>query len=64
MLAAHEQGLGSCWVAHFDPAKLTEFFALPENIVPIALLPIGYPADDAKPAAMHAKKNKLEEILL
>jgi nitroreductase len=64
MFAAHEQGLGSCWVAHFDPTKLIELFALPENIVPIALLPIGFPTDDAKPAAMHTKKNKLEEILL
>ncbi|GHV07359.1 nitroreductase [Clostridia bacterium] len=64
MLATHEQGLGSCWVAHFDPAKLTELFALSENIVPVALLPIGYPVDDAKPAAMHTAKNKLEDILL
>ncbi|GHU82976.1 nitroreductase [Clostridia bacterium] len=64
MLAAHEQGLGSCWVAHFDPAKVSEIFALPDNIVPIALLPIGYPADDAKPAAIHTTKNKLEDILL
>ncbi|MDR1536722.1 MAG: nitroreductase family protein [Clostridiales bacterium] len=64
MFAAHEQGLGSCWVAHFDPAKLKGLFAFPENIVPIALLPIGYPAEDAKPAAMHTKKNNLEDILL
>ncbi|MDR0531260.1 MAG: nitroreductase family protein [Oscillospiraceae bacterium] len=64
MFAAHEQGLGSCWVAHFDPAKLAELFALPENIIPLALLPIGYPADDVKPAAMHTRKNTLEEMLL
>ncbi|MDR1564512.1 MAG: nitroreductase family protein [Oscillospiraceae bacterium] len=64
MFAAAEQGLGSCWVAHFDPARLTELFALPENIVPIALLPIGYAAQDAKPAAMHTNKNKLEDILI
>jgi nitroreductase len=64
MFAAHEAGLGSCWVAHFDPAKLSELFALPENIVPIALLPIGYGADDAKPAAMHTNRNELEKTLL
>jgi uncharacterized glyoxalase superfamily protein PhnB/nitroreductase len=64
MFAAWEQGLGSCWVAHFDPVKLAELFALSKNIVPIALLPIGYPAADAKPAAMHTAKNRLEDILL
>jgi nitroreductase len=48
----------------FNPDKIAELFALPNNIVPIALLPIGYPADDAKPAAMHTTKNKLGDILL
>jgi nitroreductase len=51
-------------VAHFDPAKISPLFKLPENIVPIALLPIGYPSDDSKPAAMHTKKNTLEQMLL
>lgn len=64
MFAAHEQGLGSCWVAHFDPAKLTSLFRLKENIVPVALLPIGYPADEAKPAAMHTNKNALDVMLI
>ena len=53
MLAAHDLGLGTCWVMYFDPAKTAELFALPENIVPVAMLPIGYPADDAVPAGVH-----------
>ncbi len=64
MFAAWEQGLGSCWVAHFDPIKLSEQFALPDNLVSVALLPIGYPADDARPANMHTNKNTLEDILI
>ena len=64
MLAAHELGLGSCWVMYFNPAKASELFALPENIVPIAFLPIGYPADDAAPAALHSQRISLNEILL
>lgn len=43
-LAAAEQGLGTCWICHFDPAKLSETFALPENIVPVAITPLGYPS--------------------
>ncbi len=54
MLAAFEQGVGSTWVAHFDPAAMRREFAIPENIVPVALLSMGYPAPDARPAHLHA----------
>ena len=64
MLAAHELGLGTCWVMYFDPAKTAKFFALPENIVPVAMLPIGYPADDAEPAAGHGQRAALDHLLL
>lgn len=64
MLAAHDLGLGSCWVMYFDPARVSELFALSENIIPAAILPIGYPADDAVPAPGHLKTLSLDEILL
>jgi nitroreductase len=64
MLAAHDLGLGTCWVMHFDPTKVVELFALPEHIVPVALLPMGYPAEDAAPAPAHAKKLALDALLL
>ena len=53
MLEAAEQGLGTTWVAYFDPAKVKAEFALPDNVVPVALLPMGYPAADAAPTPMH-----------
>ena len=64
MLAAHEIGLGTCWVMYFDPAKTVELFVLPDNIVPVAMLPIGWPADDAAPADKHEQRFPLGEILL
>ena len=64
MLAAWDAGLGTCWVMAFDPAKTIELFGLPENIVPVAFLPIGYPADGAKPADGHNQKNALAALLL
>jgi nitroreductase len=64
MFAAQELGLGSVWVMHFDPAKAIGHFALPENIVPVAMLPLGYPAEDAKPSDSHAKREALENMLL
>ena len=64
MLAAHDLGLGTCWVMYFDPAKTIELFDLPENIVPVAMLPIGYPADNARPSKLHDSRFDIEEILL
>ena len=64
MFTATELGLGSCWVAHFDPVKLKEEFALQEHIIPVALLPVGYAQEGVKPAGRHTMKNRLEKILL
>ena len=55
MLAANNLGVGSCWVMHFDPLKMRESFNIPENVEPVALLVMGYPADEAIPFEMHYK---------
>ncbi len=44
-LAAAEQGLGTCWVCNFDVPRCREVMQLPENLEPVALIPLGYPAD-------------------
>jgi len=43
MLAAWELGIGSVWVGHFCDTEVIEGYALPENIHPVAFLPLGYP---------------------
>lgn len=63
MLAAWEQGVGSCWVGYFPPAKLAEALALPENHVPVLMMPMGYPAADAAPSALHEKTRSLDELV-
>jgi nitroreductase len=49
ILAAADQGLGTCWVGAFNPAAARQFFGLPEEIEPVALTPLGYPADSLRP---------------
>ncbi|MEW5900266.1 MAG: nitroreductase family protein [Acidobacteriota bacterium] len=49
ILAAHDLGLGTCWVAAFDPAAARETLNLPAGLVPLAFTPLGYPADEWKP---------------
>ena len=64
LLQIADLGLGSTWVAHFDPAAVREEFALPEHFVPVALLPLGYPAEDAAPnQQMHFQRKTLEETV-
>ncbi len=63
MLAAWELGVGSTWVMYFDPFAMRENFAIPENIEPVALLIMGYPAEDAKPLNLHSEFRPLEEVV-
>ena len=46
-LAAAEQGLGTCWVCNFNVARCKQLFDLPDDLEPIVLLPLGYPADES-----------------
>jgi nitroreductase len=49
ILAATELGLGTCWIAAFDPVTAREVLGLPEGVEPIAFTPLGYPADQPGP---------------
>jgi nitroreductase len=49
ILAAAALGLGTCWIAAFDPAAAREVLQLPANVEPLAFTPLGYPADKWKP---------------
>ncbi len=64
MLYAHEIGVGSCWVMHFDPEAMRKEFNIPENIIPVALLVMGYPADDATPLNLHSEYRPLDEVVV
>jgi nitroreductase len=47
VLAAAALGLGTCWIAAFDPAVARSVFDLPEGFEPLAFTPLGYAADQA-----------------
>ena len=64
LLQAADLGVGSCWVGMFDPAKIREEFALPENVVPVALIPLGYPAVDCVPHDFHTTTKDLSALLV
>ena len=55
MLQAADLGVGSCWVGYFNAQSVAEVLGLPENLTVSALLPIGYPGDDAQPLPLHSQ---------
>ncbi|MBQ7336591.1 MAG: nitroreductase family protein [Clostridia bacterium] len=63
MLEAWDMGIGSCWVGYFNADEVGSALSLPKNVRVTALLPIGYAADDAKPAALHSMYRDREDTV-
>lgn len=63
-LAAHEVGLGTCWVCNFDPILIKKALVLKEqdNLEPIVVFPIGY-IDTEKSKIPTKKRKELSEIV-
>jgi nitroreductase len=59
VLAATALGLGTCWIADFDPVAVREVLALPDDVEPLALTPLGYPAT----AATARGRRPLDELV-
>ncbi|MCI8622133.1 MAG: nitroreductase [Provencibacterium sp.] len=64
MLEAAALGVGTTWVMSFSPEAVREEFRLPEPIDPVALLVMGYPAEDAKPFPSHSEFRPEEELVV
>ena len=63
MLKATELGLGTCWVCNFDAKILEEALNLDNVLEPVAIIPIGYPSEDASIEAKQPKNRKsIEEF--
>jgi nitroreductase len=46
ILAAAEQGLGTCWIGAFKEKLVKDILKVPENVRVVALTPVGYPAGE------------------
>ena len=66
MLQAFELGIGSCWVGYFNANDVAAALNLAENLTVSALLPMGYPAENAAPLPLHSQfrdfADTIEEI--
>lgn len=62
ILAAHAEGLGTCWIANFDPELLKKTLKLTSNEVVFAFTPIGYPVEGEQAVRPKTRKS-LDEIV-
>lgn len=60
ILAATDQGLGTCWIGAFDSEAAKKVFSLEDGLEPIAFTPIGY----AKQITVQKNRKSLEELVI
>lgn len=63
MLEAAALGLGTTFVGDFDPDAIAEKFELQGYLRPVALLPLGYRAENNAPAPMHTRRKDISETV-
>lgn len=62
-LAAADLGLGTCWVCMFNALLCHQILNLPRQIETIALLPLGYPADEVDVNRHEKERKRIDEII-
>ncbi len=64
MLEAAELGLDSVWICYFKPDVIRAEFGLPDNLVPVNILAIGYGSGEPKsPARFDEARKPLSETV-
>lgn len=64
ILAATAEGVGTCWIAAFDPQVLRSALALKENETVFAITPLGYPKPDFQRKITKDRKPLTEVVLI
>lgn len=63
MLAAANEGVDSCWLNFFDPAKAADMFELPANEEVLMLLDLGFAAEGTGPLPNHASRRPFADTV-
>lgn len=62
ILAAENEGLGTCWVENYDPALLREALNIPDDQAAFGITPLGYPQQEYRKVG-NKKRKSLEDIV-
>jgi len=58
-LQATELGLATCWIGSFYPDKIRKIVGIPDGVIIVALLALGYPADTPK----QSRRETIDQIV-
>ena len=56
LLTAQAMGLGTVWVGAFNEFEVLEILDLPQNLRPIAIIPVGFPSKVPRPTSRVARE--------
>ncbi|HSL92453.1 MAG TPA: nitroreductase family protein [Candidatus Limnocylindrales bacterium] len=62
MLVAYSLGLGTVWVGAFEEKEVGKILNLPENIRPVAVVPVGYPDENPPPPGRLRKEQVIFHV--
>lgn len=62
MMEAWECGVGSTWVRGFDERVMRAACGIPATWKIVAMMPMGYPSQNARPSSWHYKRKSVEEL--
>lgn len=63
MYEAEELGVHSIWIRGFDSKAVVDAFGLPEHMIPVMMLGLGYPNERAKANPWHFKRKPIEDFV-
>ena len=63
MLEATNIGIDNIWIDMFDRNAVKEEFEIPENLIPVCLLPLGYKSKICPPSPFHKIRKGIDKIV-
>ena len=63
MLAAENEGLATLWVGSFDPVLLSGILPGTDGYELVAMINVGYAAEESAPSAMHGSRVEMGEFV-
>ena len=63
MYEAEELGIHTIWIRGFDSKTAADTFGLPENIIPVMMLGLGYPTEKSKAHKWHYLRKPIEDYV-
>ena len=63
MLEATNVGVDNIWIESYDENILRKEFDIPNEYIPVCILPLGYKIDDCPINPMHDKRKNIDELV-